>query len=92
MAEAKKYVKRDYVDGVLYMLRDPITVHQKDQIDEFPAGEVYLYDGKNFVSTRDGTKLGKGIIRKTKNDMIPASEWKKLGLKWHDPRLKGEQS
>jgi len=92
MAEEKKYVKHDYIDGCLYMLRDTITVHQKDQVDEFPSGEVYIYDGENFVSTRDGAKLGKAIIRKTKNEMMPPTVWKQRGLHWVDPRPKGAKS
>lgn len=79
------YVKHDYIDGCLYMLRDSLTVHTGEKIDEFPAGEVFIYNGEHFVSTRDQAMISISVIRKIKNEMIPATEWEKRGLKWEKP-------
>lgn len=65
------------------MLRDGFTVFgNTTQIDEFKAGEVFLYNGKHFYSTEDGALISPAIITKLKNEMIPASEWEQRGLKW----------
>lgn len=80
---APKFVPHEYVTGVLYMLRDTFTVFgNTTQIDEFKAGEVFLYNGKNFYSVEDGALIAPGIIKKLKNEMIPASEWQARGLRW----------
>ena len=64
---APKFVPHEYVTGVLYMLRDKFTVFgNTTQIDEFNAGEVFLYNGKNFYSTEDGALIAPGIIKKKK--------------------------
>lgn len=78
-----KHVPHEYVTGVLYMLRDKFTVFGNEtQIDEFNAGEVFLFNGKNFYSVQDGALISPAIIKKLKNEMIPASLWQERGLKW----------
>lgn len=75
--------KKEYITGVLYMLRDKFTVFgNTTHIDEFNAGEVFMFNGKNFYSVEDGALIAPGIITKLKNEMIPASEWEQRGLKW----------
>lgn len=78
------YVKHDYIDGCLYMLRDKFSVIREDGLgaDEFEAGEVYIFNGKTFVSTVDKVEVAPGIIRKLKNEMIPDTLWEERGLKW----------
>lgn len=75
--------KKEYYTGVLYMLRDKFTVYgNTTQIDEFNAGEVFLFNGKHFYSVEDGALISPAIITKLKNEMIPAGQWQERGLKW----------
>jgi len=76
------YVKHDYIDGCLYMLRDPFTAVLAGHADEFKAGEVFIFNGVHFVSTEDQVLVSPNIIRKLKNEMIPATLWEERGLKW----------